>query len=127
MPGVLKPAFENFRHQCLSHGKPLLEKDTVPIQASIVALLDTIPELLVQKSRRLNSKDCIVEVTATWVGMDASQREAIAVLKRAWPGSVFGEHDEKFTIAGQEESVVLSFAAKYPESRYLTGRILVTF
>ncbi len=91
MPYVKKPAFEGFRAQLISRGKPLLEKDIVPIQAAIVAQLDTIQELLVQKSKRLSHREGIVEITTTWVGLDASPKAAISILKRSWPGSVFGD------------------------------------
>jgi len=127
MPYIKKPAFETFRAHQIAHGKPLLEKDIVPIQARIVAQLDTIQELLVQKSKRLSNKEGIVEITATWVGLDASPREAIKLLKRSWPGEVFEGHEELYYIGESEEAVLLSFAAKYADERYLTGRILVTF
>ena len=127
MPYIKKPAFETFRASLISHGKPLLEKDIVPIQAAIVQQLDLIQDLLVQKSRRLSNKEAILEITATWVGIDASPRMAISTLKRAWDGKPFSGHEELFTIGESEESVLLVFAARYPESRYLTGRLLITF
>ena len=104
-----------------------MEKDIVPIQAAIVAQLDTIRDLLVQKARRLSNKDGILEITATWVGLDASSRAAISTLKRSWPGEVFGGLEEQFWVGESEESVLLAFATRYPENRYLTGKILVTF
>ena len=127
MPYIKKPAFETFRAQLIAHGKPLTEKDIVPIQARIVAQLDTIRELLVQKSKRLSNKEGIVEITTTWVSLDASTKAAITLLKRSWPGEVFEGQEELFYIGESEEAVLLSFAVKYPESRYLTGKILVTF
>jgi len=127
MPYIKKPAFETFRAQLIARGKPLLEKDIVPIQSQIVAQLDTIRELLVQKARRLSHKDGLVEVTATWVGLDASPRAAIAAFKRSWPGPLFEGRDEQFWVGDSEEAVLLTFAVSYPEDRYLTGRVLVTF
>ncbi len=127
MPYIKKPAFETFRASLISNGKPLLERDIVPIQSAIVKELDQIKDLLVQKSRRLSNKEAIIEITATWVGMDASPRLAISTLKRAWSGNAFGGNEELFTIGESEESVLLVFAARYAESRYITGRLLVTF
>jgi len=127
MPYIKKPAFETFRSQLIASGKPIAEKDIVPIQARIVTQLDTIRELLVQKARRLSHKDGLVEITATWVGLDASQKEAVAILKRSWPGAVFESSEEQFWVGDSEEAVLLNFAVRYPEDRYLTGRILVTF
>ncbi len=126
--GMLKkPAFEGFRVQLIKEGKPLLEKDIVPIQARIVALLDTVPELLVQKARRLSNKEGIVEITATWMGLDASPRSAIQRMKRIWPTDALEAKEDSFYVAESEEAVLLQFAARYAESRYLTGRILITF
>jgi hypothetical protein len=122
-----KPAFETFRAHQIAHGKPLLEKDIVPIQARIIAHLDTIRELLVQKSKRHGDKMGLVEISATWVGLDANPRDAISTLKRSWPGTVFDGVESQFWIGESEESVLLEFTAKYPEDRYLTGRVLVVF
>ena len=127
MPYIKKPAFETFRAQLIAGGKPLLEKDIVPIQAAVVSQLDTVRELLVQKSRRLSNKDGIVEISATWVGLDASPRAAISALKRTWPGPAFGEFEERFWIGESEESVLLAFAVRYPDNLYLTGKLLITF
>jgi len=127
MPYVKKPAFETFRAQLIGRGKPLPEKEIVPIQAQIVAQLDTIRELLVQKSKRLSHKDAIIEITATWVGLDATAQEAVRTFKRSWPGNLFDGLDERFWVGDSDEAVLLTFAAAYSEDRYLTGRVLVTF
>ena len=127
MAATKKPAFETFRAHLIGHGKPLLEKDIVPIQAQIVAHLDTIRELLVQKTKRHGDPRSLVEISTTWVGLDASSRDAISVLKRSWPGALFEGVENQFWIGESEESVLLEFAGRYPEDRYLTGRVLVVF
>lgn len=127
MPYIKKPAFEGFRARLIAQGRPLPEHELVPIQARVVAQLDLIEELLVQKTRRVGHKDGLLEITAAWVGLNATQREAISVIKAAWPGELFGELEESFWIGENEEAVLLTFAVSYPADRYLTGRLLVTF
>ncbi len=127
MPYAKKPAFEQFRASLISNGKPLAEKDIVPIQANVVAHLDTIRELLVQKTRRQGHKLTLIEVSASWVGLEGDQKEAIALIRRFWPGRLFADIEEVYTIDRHEESVLLQFAAKYPDDRYITGKVLVTF
>jgi|GEM_PF-1213234 hypothetical protein len=127
MPFTKKPTFEQFRHTLIASGKPIPEKEIVPIQAAMVALLDSIPDLLVQKTRRQGHKDTLIEVSSSWVGLDADHRTTVATFKKHWPGSVFEGAEELWTIERHEESVVLQFAAQYPNDRYLTGKVLVTF
>lgn len=122
-----KPAFEGFRASLISHGKPLLEKDIVPIQARLVAHLDTIKSLLVQKAKRHGDKMMLVEVSTTWVGLDASPRDAISALKKSWPDNLFNASEEHCWADESDDAVHLDFAAKYAEGRYLTGRVLITF
>ena len=127
MPYAKKPAFEQFRASQIAHGKPLAEKDVVPIQAAIVAHLDTIQELLVQKVRRQGHKETLVEISASWVGLDGDPKAAIAILRRFWPGRLFADVEEMYHVDRSEETVLLTFAVQYPSDHYLTGRLLVTF
>ena len=53
MPYTLKPKFEQYRTQTVRHGQPMREKDVVPIQAALETALGLIPDLLVEKVRRL--------------------------------------------------------------------------
>jgi hypothetical protein len=122
-----KPAFENFRAGLISNGKPLLEKDIVPIQARLVAHLDTVRELLVQKGKRHGDKAMLVEISTTWVGLDANLRDAIRTLKSSWSTDLFEAVETQAWAVDADESIHLDFAARYPDGRYLTGRVLVTF
>jgi len=122
-----KPAFEGFRASLISNGKPLLEKDLVPIQARLIAHLDMIKSLLVQKAKRHGDKLMLVEISTTWVGLDASPRDAISTLKKSWPEDLFDTPEYQCWADESEDAVHLAFAAKYAEGRYLTGRVLITF
>lgn len=127
MPFLKKPAFENYRARLIAGGKPLADWQATTVESKVVALLDTVPEILVQKSRRTNHKDGLLEFSVAWVGLDASPALAVATLKAAWPGNVFEDVDNQFWVDRSEDATLLAFAAGYPEGRYLTGRILVVF
>ena len=127
MPYAKKPAFEQFRATLISSGKPLAEKDIVPIQATIVAFLDTISDLLVQKTRRQGHKETLVEISGNWIGLDGDPKAAITTIRRFWPGRLFATEEEMYHIDRNEETVLLQFAVKYPNDRYLTGKLLITF
>lgn len=127
MPFTKKPAFEQFRATLISSGKPIPEKEMVPIQAEIVAHLDTIKDLLVQKVRRQGHKETLIEISSSWVGLDGDTRNAIATLKKSWPAELFGNMQEMSYIEPDDETVIPQFACRYPEKTYLTGRILITF
>lgn len=122
-----KPAFEGFRARLIDSGKPLLEKDIVQIQARLVSHLDTVRELLVQKCKRHGDKSMLVEITSTWVGVDASQKDAISKLKSTWPDDLFSAVETQCLIDEVDDTVHIAFAARYAGGRYLTGRVLVTF
>jgi hypothetical protein len=124
---VRKPAFETFRAGLIAGGKPLLEKDIVPIQARLVAHLDTVKELLVQKAKRHGEKTKLVEISAAWVGLDANPRDAIATIRSSWNMDLFAAEEVQCWADEVEEAIHLDFAARYAGGRFLTGRILVIF
>jgi hypothetical protein len=111
----------------MDSGRPLLEKNIVPIQAAIIDFLDTYRDILFQKARRQSNRDGLLEMTATWVGMDSDPRTVVSTFKKTWPGPALEGSEEKFWIGESDDSILLLFAASYPENRYLTGRILITF
>ena len=127
MPYTTKPALEGYRKRLIDTGKPLLEKNVVPIQAAVIAFLDTFPSLLFQKARRQSNREGMLEMTATWVGMDADPRTVVSTFRKNWPGPAFEGCEEKFWIGESDDAVLLLFAVDFPENRYLTGRILITF
>ena len=127
MPYTKKPAFDQFRRTLIERGKPILEKEIVPIQAAMVSFLDSMPDLLVQKTRRQGHKETLVEISTNWVGLDADPRTTISTFKKAWPGTLFEGHEEFWSIEKNEESVLLQFAVQYPNDRYLTGKVLITY
>ncbi len=127
MPYITKPALEGYRKKLIDTGRPLLEKNVVPVQAAIIEFLDTIQELLFQKARRQSNREGMLEMTATWIGMDSDPRAVVSKFKRNWPGTAFEGCEEKFWIGQSDDAVLLLFAVSFTEDRYLTGRILITF
>jgi hypothetical protein len=101
----------------------LPEKAVVPVQAQVVAVLEQIPHLIVQKVRRLSHPDAMVEISCAWLGLDSSPEGASKALRAGWSDEAFGEAKTAHFVHQEEDSVHLFFAAEYPEQRYLTGRV----
>jgi len=127
MPHLLKPAFEQFRHEAIVAGKPMLEKNIVPIQAEIVSRLESLNDLLIEKTRRLPHPEGMIEISAKWFGLNSDQREVVRQLRQQWTDEVMGAAEVAVTILPSEEAVLMMFAGKYADGRYLTGRMLVSF
>lgn len=127
MSYVLKPAFEQFRHECITRGKPMLEKNIVPVQAAVVHALEDIDEILIEKTRRLPHPEGMIEISAKWFGLNSDQDAVIKLLKKQWDESTLSATESAFWTGPSEEAVLLMFAAKYEDARYLTGRMLITF
>lgn len=126
MPYTLKPKFEQFRTQTVRHGQPMREKDVVPIQAALEKALGVIPDLLVEKVRRLPRDEAMLDLSARWLGLDSSQEEVVRTLKRHFPEEALGLESPQYWVGEQDEWVVLLFAGQ-KEKRFLTGRIQVNF
>jgi len=127
MAYVQKPAFEQFRHEIISRGRPMLEKNTVPIQAAIIESLEQYSDLLIEKSRRLPNTDAMIEISAKWLGLDGEQDEVMSILRLTWSDEVLGANESVFHVQPADETVLMTFAAKYESERYLTGKVRITF
>jgi hypothetical protein len=127
MSHVKKPTFEQFRHEVIGGGRPLLEKNVAPIQAAILERLNGISELLIEKSRRLPHPEGMIEISAKWFGLDSSQDTVLRTLKKEWPEEEMGAIESMYCVLPSEEAVLVLFAGTYDDRRYVTGRMLVTF
>jgi len=123
----LKPGFEQFRREVMKASRPLLEKNVVPLQAAVMKSLETFPDILVEKSRRLPNAESMIEISAKWLGLASDQDEVVRTLKRQWSDELLQAQHAKFYVGPVDESVVLVFAGTYDDNRFVTGRILVTF
>lgn len=105
----------------------MLEKNVVPIQAAIVEKLDDFADLLIEKTRRLPHPEGIIEISAKWFGLNSDQTAVVRAIKKQWSEEPFGEAESAFWVGQSDEAVLVMFASRYPEGRYLTGRMLITF
>lgn len=126
MPYALKPRFEQHRHECIKAGKPMRESDIVPRQAALVDGLSKLPDVLIEKVRRLPREDGMLEISAKWLGLDSDQRATVSYLKKHFPEATLGLENLLYWVGPSEEVVLLAFAGT-TEDRYLTGKVLITF
>jgi hypothetical protein len=124
MPHLIKPKFEQLRHEALKSLKPMREAEVAAIQARLVAFLDGLRDVLVEKARRPNHTDPLVEISAAWMGPASSHEEINEVLKDAWPGEIFGDLANDYHLEDIDENVVLRFVATNA-SNYLTGKVTI--
>lgn len=127
MPYLQKPAFEQFRREAIDGGKPMFEKNVVPIQAAVIAALDEFVDLLIEKTRRLPHNEGMIEISAKWFGMDADQSGLVRILRKGWKESALSSENAAFWVGPSDEAVLLMFAATYEGGRFITGRMLINF
>lgn len=126
MSSILKPKFEQYRAELMKKSATMREREIVPRQAALVAALDTLPDLLVEKVRRLPRPDGMLEISARFVGLDADPNQVVKNLKKSFPESALGLPEANFWVGESDECVLVMFAG-IEEGRYLTGRMLVNF
>lgn len=124
MPYVLKPKFEQHRATLLKSGLQMREKDVVPVQSALVDAVGSLPDLLIEKVRRLPKADSMIEITAKYFGLAADQTELVHLLKKTFPSTSMGLENEMFTVSPSEEAVLVQFAGQ-KDGRNLTGKVLV--
>jgi len=124
MPKVLRPQFEQFLHQ-LGKGKALPSNLVPQYRTKLMALLEGIPEILVNKGSVTGHADMRLDFNCTWLGPDWNQQEITAALLKGFPGDLFPDGSQEAHIAElEDEAVVFRFAAKLPEG-YLAARVRV--
>jgi hypothetical protein len=102
------------------------ERDVVPLQAALVDALGQMPDLLIEKVRRLPRNEGMIEISAKWLGLDSDQGEVVRILRDSFPEQALGIEDLLFWVGPSDEVVLLMFAGRH-EGRFLTGRMLVGF
>lgn len=125
MPHVLKPKFEQHRATLLKSAPPLREKEIVPIQAAFVEELGALPDLLIEKVRRLPRPEGMLEITAKYMGLAADQTDLVKYLQAQFPEGSLGLENLLYWVGPSEEAVLAAFAGQ-KDGRNLTGRILIT-
>ena len=124
MAKVLRPQFEQFMHE-LGKGKALPSNLIAQYRTKLMALLEGIPEILVNKGSITGHADLRLDFNCTWLGPDWNQGEIASALLSVFPAYVFPDGSQEAHIAEMEdEAVVFRFAAQLSEG-YLAGRIRV--
>jgi hypothetical protein len=126
VPYTLKPKFEQHRTVTIRSGSPMRERDVVPLQAALVDALGQMPDLLIEKVRRLPRNEGMIEISAKWLGLDSDQGEVVRTLRDHFPEQALGIEDLLYWVGPSDEVVLLMFAGRH-EGRFLTGRMLIGF
>lgn len=126
MAATHKLEFEHFYRDTVAKSRMLPEREVMPYEQALVKALEGVPDLLVQKVRRLMRRESMLEISCAWVGMDADTDSVAAALKTVWPEAGFQTFKTaKYAVDTEDaDRVALAFMAVTEEGRYLNGRIV---
>lgn len=122
MARTRKPDLDGFRAALARDLRPVDHKNWALLRDRVVAALDADGRIVVQKARRTEKPEGILEVVCAWTGIDPDPDAAIAALEDSWP--LREVEGEKHIVEAREETVVLLSAVKDGD-RYLTTKVLV--
>jgi hypothetical protein len=125
MSFVRRAAWEHFWQSLANKRKPLAQKHIEPIRNRLVSALESNSSIIVEKVHFTSHANALVEVTCTWVGMDAHEEAATAAVKGLWTPEILDANEEMLTFDPQEDLFYVLFAGEIGDSGYLTGRILI--
>lgn len=121
----VQPADLNgFRVELRNRLRPLDHKGFEVLRDRVVAALDDDGRLVVQKARRTEKPDALLEVVCAWTGIDPDPRATVAALRAAWPYAGSPREEERHIAEPRDETAVLLSALKIDE-RFATVRVLV--
>ncbi|RYG25974.1 hypothetical protein EON82_05115 [bacterium] len=115
---------DGFRAELRKGFRPLDHKTFEALRNRVVEALDGDGRIVVQKARRTEKPEALLEVVCAWTGVDPDPRAAVSALKEAWPFAESPREEERFYVEPVAETVVLLSALKQ-EERYATVRVLV--
>ncbi len=115
---------DGFRAELRRNLRPLDHKAFEALRDRVVAALDGDGRLVVQKARRTEKPDALLEVVCAWTGIDPEPRAAAAALREAWPFVDVSREEERHMSEARDETAVLLSAIKQGE-RFATVRVLV--
>ena len=115
---------DGFRAELRKSLRPLDHRAFEALRERVVAALDGDGRLVVQKARRTERPEALLEVVCAWTGIDPEPRAAVAALKAAWPFAEAGRDEERHFAEPRDETAVLLSALRQGE-RYATVRVLV--
>lgn len=119
-----KPQFEQLRHTTFESKKALREADVAAIQSDLVDFLNAAGDVLIERARRPNRVDPLIEINGMWMGPASSHKEIIDLLKGSWPWPPLQQLEASAIIEEIDELVVARVVAT-TEDRYLTVKIQI--
>jgi len=119
--------FEHRRDGFLRRGKPLAGKEMLAIRDHLVAAMESLPDLIVQKAKQKARVDMALEITAIWVGANAEPNSIGRALRGIWPDEALAAYpDITYTVAVEPDVVHVPFVIATGDRQFLAGQLLVT-
>ena len=112
-----KPAFMQALAVAQKNGRMAGEAEVRQLEDQITTALETHPDIVVQKARRVRNPDQMLGITARWNGMDSSDDEMVAALNQVFP--VIGDA----YIQSEPDYAEVLFVVSGP--KFITGRVLL--
>lgn len=120
---VKNPDLQGFRTELQRTLRPLDHRGFESLRQKVVAALDADGRLVVQKTRRTERPDALLEVVCSWTGIDPDPRAIAKALREAWPFVESPREEERHISEPRDETAVL-LAALREGDRYATVRVL---
>ena len=115
---------DGFRAELRRSLRPLDHKAFEALRDRVVAALDDDGRIVVQKARRTEKPDALLEVVCAWTGIDPEPRAAAVALREIWPFADAPREEERHMSEPRDETAVLLSAMRQGE-RFATVRVLV--
>lgn len=115
---------DGFRAELRKGFRPIDHKTFETLRLRVMEALDSDGRIVVQKARRTEKPDALLEVVCAWTGVDPDPRAAASALREIWPFAESPRDEERFYVEPIAETVVLLSALKI-EERYATIRVLI--
>jgi len=115
---------DGFRVELRRNLRPIDHRGFEKLRDQVVKALDADGRIVVQKARRTEKPDALLEVVCAWTGIDPEPRAAAAALREIWPFVNTPREEERHYAEPRDETVVLLSAMKV-EERYATVRVLI--
>ena len=115
---------DGFRAELRKGFRPIDHKAFETLRNRVVEALDGDGRIVVQKARRTEKPEALLEIVCAWTGVDPDPRAAVAALREAWPFADAPREEERFYVEPVAETVVLLSVLKV-EERYATMRVLI--
>lgn len=119
-----RPDVDGFRAQLRSQSRSLDHRSFEALRERVVAALDDDGRIVVQKARRTEKPEALLEVVCAWTGVDPDPQAVVDALREAWPFREATREEERHIVEPRDETVVLLSALREGE-RYATVRVLV--